>query len=437
MSNKLNKQMPQAIDLEQAVLGAIMLEKNAFISVVNILQLEYFYDDRHVKIYKAALDLFKNSNPIDILTVSNKLRENGDLDYAGGAVYISELTNKVTSSVNIEFHARIIIENYLKRAMINMADELSKRSFDPTEDIFDTISYASKNITGTLNVGTGQRIKSASDVYLETCDWLSDKKGARERMIVTGIEKLDNIIQEFSPGEFTILAGRPSMGKTTLAINYMKDMAYFQNKKVLFFSLEMTRIRVLQKMLSNLTGLSAKQINPRNMNEEYFRKIFNEAGIFSTGTLLIDDSPARNILNIKAKAISAKMTHDVDCIFIDHFHMLEDRSIKHSTKEQEYSYCSGVIKDLAKELDIPIIVLAQLSRANEHRANKRPNLSDLRGSGALEQDADIVHFIHREDYYDNTDPSIAGNSDIIIEKNRNGETGFVNISHDLAKNKFW
>jgi replicative DNA helicase len=434
---KLNKEMPNVLELEEAVLGAIMLEKNAILKAVNILKPEYLYHDKHVKIFNAILDLFKNSNPIDILTVTNKLRERNDLESAGGAVYISHLTNKVNSSANIEFHVRIITENYLRRAMIFMADDLSKKSFDPTENVFDTISYVSKNITDTLNVSSGDKIKNASQIYLETCDWLSDKKGARERMIVTGIEKIDKIIQEFAPGEVTLLCGRPSMGKTTLAINYMKNIAYFQNKKVLFFSLEMTRIRVLQKMLSNLTGLGTKQLNPRNMNEDYFKKIFAEAGIFSTGTLLIDDSPARSILNIKAKGIAAKLTHDIDCIFIDHFHMLEDRSTKYSTKEQEHSYCSAVIKDLAKELDIPLIVLAQLSRANENRSDKRPNLSDIRGSGSLEQDADIVQFIHRPDYYDKNNESLSGDTEIIIEKNRNGETGFVNISHDLAKNRFW
>ena len=424
---------PQAIDLEEVVLGALMLEKNAVNAVIDILTPEVFYKETHQMIYSAIKELFAKSEPIDILTVTNQLKSNGNLDVVGGPYYISLLTNRVVSSANIEYHARIILQKYIQRQLIVISSEIIRDAYEDTTDVFDLLNSAENKI---FQISENNLKKSHNQMPDLVTLAIKDIETARNststlRGVPSGYTELDRITQGWQKSDLIILAARPSMGKTAFALNLARNAAVDFDKPIAFFSLEMSSVQLVTRLISTETMLTADKLRTGNLAEYEWQQLNSMVTPLVNAKIFIDDTPQLSIFDLRAKCRRLKQQHDIQMIFIDYLQLMTAKGEKNGTREQEISTISRSLKSLAKELDVPVLALSQLSRSVETRpGSKKPILSDLRESGAIEQDADMVLFIYRPEYYglsDEDGESSKGKSIISIAKHRNGKLGDVNL----------
>ena len=435
ISLEKGKVPPQAVDLEEAVLGAMMIDKKGIDDVIDILHPDAFYDARHQEIYRAIYELFQNSQPIDLLTVSNLLKKNAKLDAIGGDFYLIRLTQKVASSAHIEFHARIILQKYIQRRLISISSEIIENSYDETTDVFDLLDDAEAKL---FEVTQGNLKKSSEDASSLVKQALKkiQEIGNQEGMsgLPTGFTKLDALTSGWQPSDLIIIAARPGMGKTAFVISMAKNMAIDFNNPVAIFSLEMSSVQLITRMISSETGLTSEKLRKGNLAPHEWEQLNVKVKKLSDAPIFIDDTPSLSIFDLRAKARRLVSQHGVRIIVIDYLQLMTagGNNKGGGNREQEISTISRNLKALAKELDVPVIALSQLSRAVETRGgSKRPLLSDLRESGAIEQDADIVSFIFRPEYYgmtewdDDEHTPCEGQGEFIVAKHRNG--GLDNI----------
>lgn len=421
---------PQAEELEAAVLGAIMIDRDALPGIVDILKPGSFYRSAHQAIYSACLDLLAAGDAIDILTVSERLRKNGKMETVGGSSYLAELTNRVASAANIEYHARIVAQKALARDLISLSTNTIKAAYSDETDPFALLYDTQKASFELANFG-GRQAKSLSAIGLDVLRQLDRamRKGDGMTGVPSGIQALDNITGGWQAPDLVILAGRPGMGKTALALTWAYNAAA-AGFPVGFFSLEMSSVQLTQRIVSSRSGISSNRIMRGDLTEDEARRVQEAVQALSAMPFHIDDSAGISIFEMQAKARRLKMQHGIKILFVDYLQLMSGMRDRNSNREQEISAISRGLKMIAKDLEIPVIALSQLSRAVEMRADKRPQLSDLRESGAIEQDADIVSFVYRPDYYDLKDEvgqSTDGFSELIIEKHRNGALDAVGM----------
>jgi len=439
---------PQAKDLEEAVLGAIMLEKGAFDAVVEILKPECFYVESHQRIYKAMQGLSHKSQPIDILTVVEELKTREELDIVGGPYYVTKLTNAVVSSANIEAHSRIILQKFIQRELIRISGEIIGDAYEDSTDVFDLLDDAESKLFEITNNHLRKNFDSIDTVLVKTIQRIEDLRHKNEDIsgVPSGFKSLDRITYGWQPTDLIILAARPSVGKTAFALNLARSAALHPTKptSVAFFSLEMSAGQLVQRILSAESEIWLEKISRGKLEEHEMKQLYAK-GIqrLATAPIFIDDTAALNIFELRAKCRRLKNKHNVGLIIIDYLQLMSGTGEnRNGNREQEISRISRDLKGLAKELQIPIIALSQLSRALESRkeGNKMPQLSDLRESGAIEQDADLVMFLYRPEYYDITANEMGeankGETHVRIAKHRNGSLETIKLRALLHIQKF-
>src|SRR5210317_1898967 len=425
---------PQAIDLEEVVLGAMMIDKKGVDEVIDILTPEAFYKEAHQHIFEAIFHLFENSEPVDLLTVSTQLKKNGKLELIGGDFYLISLTQKVSSSAHIEFHVRIILQKFIQRSLIKISNEIIEDSYDETKDVFDLLDKAESKLYEVTQGNIKKSSESAQELVIQAkkkIEEISNKEGLSG--IPTGFTKLDKLTSGWQPSDLIIVAARPGMGKTALTLSMARNMAVNNNHGVAFFSLEMSSVQLITRLISSETGLSSEKLRTGKLEKHEWEQLNVKVKALETAPLFIDDTPSSSIFDLRAKARRLASQHGIKLIIIDYLQLMTaGGGQKVGNREQEISMISRNLKALAKELNVPVIALSQLSRAVETRGgSKRPLLSDLRESGAIEQDADIVSFIFRPEYYgmtewdDDDHTPCEGQGEFIVAKHRNG--GLDNI----------
>lgn len=440
----MSKLQPQARDLEEAVLGAMMLEKYAPEKIANFLRPEAFYVEAHQKIYEAIIHLFGAGKPIDILTVTEQVRKEGHLEAVGGAYYITTLTNKVSSAANIEFHAHIVMQKSIQRQLITVASDIGEKAFEETSDAFELLDQSEKQLFEIKNSSMTKNYDEVSDLIAKAIKDIEESKRDGDGLtgIPTGFTELDRMTSGWQDSDLIILAARPGMGKTAFVLSMARNAAVLSQKSVAIFSLEMSSMQLVKRLIASEAELSSEKIRSGKLEEHEWQQLHTKISTIEDAKLFIDDTPALTVLDLKAKARRLQRQRGLDMIIIDYLQLMraEEGNKSAGNREQEISYISRSLKGLAKELDIPVIALAQLSRAVEQRTDKRPMLSDLRESGSIEQDADLVTFIYRPEYYgvtqDEEGNDNTGLTEIIIRKHRNGSPGTVNLKFIKHFGKF-
>lgn len=433
---------PQAPELEQAVLGALMLERNAVNDAIDILQPESFYVDAHRRIFEVIQTLFRDDKPIDILTVTEELRTRKELDVVGGPFYISQLTNKVASSANVEYHARIISQKHILRELIRIGAETTRDAYDDSADVFDLLDKAEQDLYAITSGNLKRNYEKMSDLIQGAIDQIESAKNKTGGVsgIPTGFVQLDKLTAGWQRSDMVIVAARPAMGKTAFVLSMARNIAVEHKRAVAVFSLEMSSTQLVTRLIASEAGISSEKLRKGDLTDGEFAILHQHISRLTNAPIFIDDTPGLNIFELRAKARRLKSQHNVDLIIIDYLQLMTaGGDSKGGNREQEISSISRSIKSIAKELDIPIIALSQLSRAVETRGgDKRPMLSDLRESGAIEQDADIVCFLYRPEYYkifEDEHGSTMGVGEVIVAKHRNGAVDTVRLRFipELAK----
>lgn len=429
---------PQNIDAEHSVIGALLLDKDAVLTVVEILSPEDFYEDRNSMIYRAILTLFEKRSPIDMVTLTNELERTGELTNIGGGNYIVSLVNSTPSAANVAHYANIVRDKAVLRRLITSAVTISDLGFGEDEDVPAVLDKAEQSLFAVSQKFFRQKFIPIKDVLTEAFDRI-DKihkdKGAL-RGLPSGFRDLDAKLAGLQKADLLILAARPSMGKTSLALNIAEHIAVEEKIPVAFFSLEMSKEQLVDRLISSQAGVDSWKLRTGNLSDDDFPKIGYAMGTLSEAPFFIDDTPGLNVTEIRAKARRLQMENELGIIFIDYLQLIEGRSKSgDSNRVQEISEISRSLKTLARELNIPVVALSQLSRAVEHRPDKRPQLSDLRESGSIEQDADVVMFIYRDDYY-NENSEKKGVTEILIRKHRNGPIGNIDLFFNAEQMRF-
>tara|TARA_R110000868_G_scaffold21640_3_gene89701 strand:- start:3269 stop:4819 length:1551 start_codon:yes stop_codon:yes gene_type:complete len=426
---------PQAIDLEEVVIGAMMIDKKGIDEVIDILHPEVFYKDAHKFIFEAIFKLFETSEPVDLLTVSSQLKKDGKLEAVGGDFYLIKLTQKVASSAHIEFHARIILQKYIQRSLIKISNEIIEDAYDEATDVFDLLDTAESKLYDVTQGNLKRSAETAQNLVIQAkkrIEEIANKEGLSG--VPSGFDKVDKLTSGWQPSDLIIIAARPGMGKTALTLSMARNMAVNSNIPVAFFSLEMSSVQLITRLISSETGLSSEKLRTGKLEKHEWEQLNVKVKTLEKAPLFIDDSPSLSIFDLRAKARRLASQHGIKMIMIDYLQLMTAGGSQKGggNREQEISTISRNLKALAKELNVPVIALSQLSRAVETRGGtKRPLLSDLRESGAIEQDADIVSFIYRPEYYkidewdDEERSPTAGQGEFIVAKHRNG--GLENI----------
>lgn len=425
---------PQAQEVEMAVLGAMMLEKDAVYKGMELLDESIFYAGKHQKIFTAIASLFTKNEMVDILTVSEELKRQNQLESVGGTYYLTECTAKVLSSANIEYHSKIIIEKAVLRKLINAATDIVKSGYEGQNEAFSLLDQAEQSIFAISQQNLKKSYRPIKDIIKETFEAI-DKFHRRKGQVTgvpSGFKDLDKLTSGFQSGELIIVAGRPSMGKTAFCLNIARNASVEHHTPVAIFSLEMANHQLGMRLLCSEARIDSHSLRTGYIRDEDWSKLSTCVGELSEAPIFIDDTPAIGILELRAKARRLKAQHNIGLIIIDYLQLMVGPA-NVENRQQEISAISRSLKALAKELDFPVIALSQLSRAVEMRGrDKKPILSDLRESGALEQDADMVIFIYRDDVYhpggDDQNPEEKGTAEIIIGKQRNGPTGIVKLA---------
>lgn len=427
---------PQAIDLEEAVLGALMIEKDALTAVVDILRPQSFYKDVHQRIYAAILTLFADSEPIDMLTVISKLRSTGEIELIGGSSYIVGLTSKVNSAANIEYHARIITQASIRRELITISSEIQRDAFEDTTDVFKLLDKTEQALFQISESNIKKNYSDMGSLMRQALEELDQKKNNKDGLtgVPSGFSALDRVTSGWQKTELVILAARPGMGKTAFVVSSLRNAAVDFNMSVAIFSLEMSSVQLVNRLISAEAEIDSEKIRKGSLAPHEWEQLHHRIHRLTNAPIFIDDTPALSILELRAKCRRLKAQHDIQMVVIDYLQLMTgDTGGKGAgNREQEIAMISRSLKNLAKELDVPVIALSQLSRAVETRGGeKRPQLSDLRESGSIEQDADMVIFLYRPEYYgiteDETGNSVAGVGEVIIAKNRAGSLETVQL----------
>jgi len=402
--------------------------------VVEILETSHFYRTSHKKIFSAAVSLYERNEPVDLITLSEELKRQNILEEIGGTYYLTELAESIPSSANVEYHARIVLEKYLLRKLIEEAAGIAKDCYEAGEDVYHIIDRSEQRIFGLSEKRLRQTFQHIAPIMhdaFETIEQFHQRKGVVTG-IPTGFTKLDELTSGFQPSELIIIAGRPSMGKTALSLNIARNVAVDSKMPVGIFSLEMSKRQLALRLLCAEARVDAHGVRTGRLADDEWQKLSMCVGILTEAPLFIDDTPGMSVLELRAKARRLKKEKDVKLIIIDYLQLMEGPRNAES-RQQEISLISRSLKGLAKELDVPVVALSQLSRAVEVRGgDRRPMLSDLRESGAIEQDADVVLFIYRPEFYgkkiDNQGNSLEGKAEVIIGKQRNGPVGTVHLN---------
>ncbi|MAO11659.1 MAG: replicative DNA helicase [Flavobacteriaceae bacterium] len=429
ISLEKGKLPPQAIDLEQVVLGAMMIDKKGVDEVIDILHADVFYKDAHKHIFDAIHTLFENSEPVDLLTVSSQLKKDANLEVAGGEFYLVQLTQKVSSSAHIEFHARIILQKFIQRSLIKISNEIIEDSYDETTDVFDLLDTAESKLYEITQGNIKRSSETAQQLVIQAkkkIEEIANREGLSG--VPSGFEDIDKLTSGWQPSDLIIIAARPGMGKTALTLSMARNIAVDHNIPVAFFSLEMSSVQLITRLISSETQLSSEKLRTGNLEKHEWEQLNVKVKGLEKAPLFIDDTPSLSIFDLRAKARRLSSQHGIKLIMVDYLQLMTaGGNQKGGNREQEISTISRNLKALAKELNVPVIALSQLSRAVETRGgSKRPLLSDLRESGAIEQDADIVSFIYRPEYYkidewdDEERTPTQGQGEFIVAKHRNG-----------------
>ena len=436
---------PQAIDLEEAVLGAMLIDEKGVNEIIELLSPEVFYKRSHQLIYESIERLFRESEPIDLLTVSADLKKNKNFEPAGGDFYLISLSQKVSSSAHIEFHSRIILQKYIQRKLITISNEIIQKSYNESTDVMDLLDEAESKLYDVAQGNIKTSTESAQNLVIRAkarIEEIAKQEGLSG--VSTGFEKLDKLTSGWQPSDLVIIAARPGMGKTALALSMARNISVQQKIPVAFFSLEMSSVQLITRLISSETGLSSDKLRTGKLADHEWQQLNIKVSDLESSPLFIDDSPSLTIFELRAKARRLASSHGIKLIIIDYLQLMNiGSSNKAGNREQEISTISRNLKALAKELDIPVIALSQLSRAVETRGGtKRPILSDLRESGAIEQDADIVSFLYRPEYYGITEwdddmktPS-EGQGEFIVAKHRNGALDSIKLKFIPNLGKF-
>ncbi|MCU4175241.1 replicative DNA helicase [Carboxylicivirga sp. N1Y90] len=432
----LGKLPPQVLELEEAVLGALLLEKDAFVQVSELLKPDHFYKEAHQHIYQAIMNLEANEQPVDMLTVTQELKKLAKLDEVGGAFYVSQLTSKVASAAHIEYHARIIWQKYLQRQMIHISSDLQTKAYDDGIDVNDLLEEAESTF---FMLSQGSMKREAVQINPVIQDAIDRIKVAAARGdglsgVSSGFVALDRITSGWQGSALIIIAARPAMGKTAFILSMTRQMALNHDIPVAIFSLEMSNVELVNRLIVTETELSADKIKKGNLAPFEWEQLDHKIQNLIDAPIYVDDTAGLSVFELRAKCRRLKKQHDIQCVIIDYLQLMNASGMSPGNRQEEVSIISRSLKGLAKELDVPIIALSQLNRGVESRAGaegKRPQLSDLRESGAIEQDADMVCFIHRPEYYriteDEQGNSLIGVAELIIAKHRAGPTADVRL----------
>ena len=419
---------PQSLEAEQAVLGSMLISKEAVSKVLQWITTEHFYKDAHGKIFATMISLFNENEPVDTISVIDQLKKNKEIEGVGGAYYITGLVEAVPTAANVESYAKIVLEKAVLRKLIYLAHDMSKEAYDDrqtVDDILDSAEQSIFTITQNRLKGGFKHIEPILHESFEQLDAISSKAGSVIG-VPSGLIDLDEITAGFHPGDLVIIAGRPSMGKTSLALSIARNAAVDHKESIGFFSLEMADLQIAMRLLCAESKVDSHLVRTGNLPKSQWKNLSIHVGTLAEAPIYLDDSPAITVLELRAKARRLKAEHDVKLIIVDYLQLMQGPKGVES-RQQEISIITRSLKSLAKDLKIPIIALSQLSRAVENRTDKRPQLSDLRESGAIEQDADVVMFLYRQWVYTREEED-RGKAQVIIAKQRNGPTGTVNIT---------
>jgi len=435
-------EIPSDSNLEEIVLGSILLDKYALDKIISDFSSNLFFSFKNKDIANCIISLYKQSQPIDLVTICNELQKSDKLNSIGGAKYIASLSNKISSTLNIEYHIKILQEQALKRNLITIGSSAINKSLDDTQDVFDVFNETQSELDNALKNIVNYEIKSAGDIHsdiLRKSFAMIDSK--QKSGVATGLNALDNVTNGWQESDLIIIAGRPAMGKTAIAISMLMHPSLDLNNAVAIFSLEMSSEQLVSRMQSLLSGVNVSKIVKKQLNNDEITEISNKAGKLKDSKIFVDDTPNISLLDLKGKARKLKKEYDIKLIVIDYLQLMRS-GLKINSREQEIAEISRGLKGLAKELNIPVIALSQLSRSVESRADKKPMLQDLRESGQIEQDADMVLFCYRPEYYQIVQYEVDGRTFdayglfmLIIAKHRNGELGEIPLRfiHEQTK----
>lgn len=439
MATKLGTIPPQNLEAEASLLGAILIDADAIVRIADTVSAADFYDERHRHIYESVQKLYEKHSPIDVLTLSNKLKEDGLLDTVGGAAYLTDLTNYVPTAAHVEHYGEIVAQKAIRRRLIKASQDMVGMGYDETQGVNDLIEQAETELFKVSQQHVKQDISSIEEILAESFDRLDElhKDKGKIRGVPTGLRDLDNILAGLQRSDLIIIAARPSMGKTALTLNLAHNIATKSEQPVLLFSLEMSKEQLVDRMLSMESGVDAWNIRTGNLSDADFEKIGQAMGTLSEAPIYIDDSPGITVSDLRTKARREQHQRQLGCIMVDYLQLMSGgaRFGGDGNRVQEISEISRGLKAIARELNVPVVALSQLSRSVESRSPQIPQLADLRESGSIEQDADVVAFIYREDYY-NPDTDRKNITDIFIKKHRNGPTGQVELYFDKERQRF-
>ncbi len=429
-SEKMTQRVPpQDIDAEMAVLGAVFIEGDAISRAMEILDETCFYRTAHQRIFRAAAKLFDNRQPVDVITMADILQKSGELESVGGNLYLIELAEKVPTAANVEYHARIVLEKALARKLINVTTGISSKCYDTYDDVYALVDLAEKEIFSLSEKRLRKGFVSITPILTETFERIEGYHHKSDSVtgVPTGFKSLDELTSGFQKSELIIIAGRPSMGKTAFALNIAKYASIHKNIPIGIVSLEMASYQLAMRMLCSEAKVDSHLVRTGKLPKTLWTNLSMTVGNLAEAPIYVDDSPAQSILEIKAKARRIKYEKKIEMLIIDYLQLIRGMQGVES-RQQEISMISQSLKALSKELDIPIVALSQLSRAVESRGgDRRPQLSDLRESGAIEQDADVVLFIYRPAVYGRVEPEMENIAEVIIGKQRNGPTGTIEL----------
>ncbi len=417
---------PQNIEAEKSVLGSVLLDKDALINVSGWLQPGHFYDDRHALIYQNILELFEHGLPIDLVTISDRLKKKKILVKVGGRAYLTELASFVPTSAHVEEYANIVKETATRRGLISSASQITTLSFDETVDVSEVVDRSETLLFNVAQEGVRSNFVHVKELLKDAYERASHAKSSDDYSgISTGFRDMDVLLGGFQKSDLVILAARPSVGKTSLALDMMRHAALVEKKNVAFFSLEMSNMQIMDRLLGMQSGIPFWEIRTNKLNDEKIVKLANTMGELGDANIFIDDMAGQHINQVRTKSRRLALEQGVDIIFVDYLQLMHGSSKESRTLE--VSEVSQGLKNLAKELNVPVVALSQLSRAIEQRQGRRPQLSDLRESGSIEQDADVVIFLDREETW-NPDTERKSTGDVFIAKHRNGPTGTVELA---------
>lgn len=432
---EFGKKPPQAIELEEAVLGAMMLEKDAITEITDVLRPESFYLPKHQIICAAIYELYGETEPVDILTVTQRLKKQGLLEEAGGAHYISQLTTNIASAANVEFHAKIVAQKFIQRELIRVSNIIVKDAYEETTDVFELLDKAEQNLFAIAEQNLSSSTKKMNDLWKKSIQQIQELRDKEDGLtgIPTGFSGFDRLTSGWQKSDLVILAARPGMGKTSFVLTVARNAAIDFDMPVAFFSLEMSAVQLTTRLISSEAELTSEKLRKGELEEHEWQQLHHKTKRLSEAKLFIDDSPALNIFELRAKCRRLKAQHDIQMVIIDYLQLMSGQGgngKQFGNREQEISNISRGLKGIAKELSIPVIALSQLNRSVETRSGtKRPQLADLRESGAIEQDADMVIFLYRPEYYqfeefeDGTPTKDM--AEIMVAKHRNGATADI------------